>query len=82
MEIWKAVFSVVDTKDVVFDLRLYALSDTKGIRIRYNGAEYNPFGIHHKFEEEDYLGIRMIYGMAQQVFYQRTFGMNMLQILI
>lgn len=81
-ELMTMILKVNDNKDVVFDLRLYALSDKKGIRIRYNGTEYNPFGIQQKFEEEDYLGIRMIYGMAQQVFYQRTFGMNMLQILI
>lgn len=67
---------------ISFDLRLFAIKEAKGIRIRYNGREYNPFGRTQEMEEENYLGIRMIYDMVGSITYQRTFGMNLLQILI
>lgn len=67
---------------VAFDLRLLAIQDSKGIRIRYSGEEYNPFRNRQKLDDVEYLGVRMIYDMVECVTYQRTFGMNMLQILI
>ena len=67
---------------LAFDLRLFAIQDVRGIRIRYSGMEYNPFGSRQRLQEEDYMGVRMIYGLAESVIYQRTFGMNVLRIMI
>lgn len=81
-ELMMMIVNVNGDERVSFDLRLYAIQEVRGIRIRYNGAEYNPFSNKEVFDEEDYLGIKMIYNLVETVFYQRTFGMNMLQIMI
>ncbi len=68
---------------VNFDLRLFTLQGHRGIRMRYNGILYNPFGNQFKMEnDEAYLGVNMIQNIAENVFYQRLFGMNLLQIQI
>ena len=58
-----------------------AVGEELGIRIRYDGRAYDPFD---RREEpgEAYLGIRLIAGMVEQVVYQRTFGVNTLQLLL
>lgn len=81
-ELMTIILKVNGQSPVVFDLRLFAIQDTKGIRFRYSGKEYNPFSDKQAFEEEEYLGVRMIYELAETFIYQRTFGMNMLRILI
>ncbi len=81
-ELMTMILKINEQREVVFDLRLFAIQDTKGIRFRYSGMEYNPFSNKQALEEEDYLGVRMIYDLAETFTYQRTFGMNMLQILI
>ena len=52
-----------------------------GIRFRYNGIDFNPF---QSFPEQDeqYMGIRMVKTLVGETVYQRTFGMNTLQILL
>ena len=66
---------------VRFDVRAFAVGKELGIRFRYDGRACNPFD---RQEEpgEAYLGIRLIAGMAEQVVYQRTFGVNTLQLLL
>lgn len=66
---------------VEFDLRAYSLQGMIGIRIRYSGKAWNPFE-HADEEDEKYIGICMIRNMAEQVVYQRTFGMNTVQIFM
>ena len=66
---------------VSFDLRLFAIQEARGIRIRYDGKEYSPFDW-RQADDDEYLGVRMIYNMVESVTYQRTFGANLLQIMI
>lgn len=68
-----------------FDLRAYAVNGVKGIRIRYNGIAFNPFGFAPGagiIEDDMYMGVRMIQKMVEMVNYQSTFGVNTLQILL
>ena len=66
---------------VHFDVRAFSVGEELGIRIRYDGRAYDPFD--RREEPGDaYLGIRLIAGMVEQVVYQRTFGVNTLQLLL
>ena len=81
-----------------FDLRAYSLQGVAGIRIRYAGLEFNPFqrGKEKKTllvqgdsdfalqdeEDELYMGISMIQKMVEEILYQRTFGVNTLQVIM
>lgn len=81
MEEIMALITSKNEKSVEFDLRVYSLQGVIGIRIRYSGKDFNP--LVHKDEEEDmYMGIRLIESMVEQTMYQRTFGMNTIQILV
>ena len=64
-----------------FDLRAYSLQGEDGIRIRYAGLEFNPF---QNIKEDDdlYMGISMIRKMVEEIHYQRTFGVNTLQVIM
>lgn len=67
-------------KPLSFDLRAYSLDGITGIRIRYGGKEFNPF----KGDPEDedmYMGITMLKKMVRSM-YQRTFGVNTLQVTL
>ncbi len=64
-----------------FDIRAFAIPDTIGVRIRYDGQAYDPFAVSDA-EDDAYLGIRMISSITSSVQYQRTFGVNTIQILI
>lgn len=94
-ELMTLILSVNQAKGVEFDLRVYALEGVIGIRIRYSGQEFNPFcPIENKGLNGDdvpgeeaglsdmYLGVRMIEDMVETAMYQRTFGMNTIQIYI
>ena len=67
-----------------FDLRAYSMQGVKGVRIRYSGAAFNPFSFSPAVAdmEDMYMGVRMIQKMVELVTYQRTFGVNTLQILL
>jgi len=67
--------------DVEFDLRVYSLQGVIAIRIRYSGKEFNPLA-HAEDGDEQYMGIRLIESMVEQTLYQRTFGMNTVQIYV
>ena len=64
-----------------FDVRAFSVQGDMGIRIRYDGQPYNPFDMRGSRDEE-YLGIQLISGMMAQAVYQRTFGVNTLQLLL
>lgn len=66
---------------VRFDLRAFAVPGSLGIRIRYDGIAYDPFAPRGK-KDEAYLGIDLIASMMSTVFYQRTFGLNTVQLLL
>ena len=66
---------------IYFDIRVFALSGTVGIRIRYNGIFFDPISSVHR-EEEAFMGFRMIEKLVEQVVYVQTFGVNTLLILI
>lgn len=81
MEEMMTLIAAENTEEVSFDLRVYALSGVIGIRIRYNGKEFNPLA--YAGEDSDrYMGVRLIESMVEQTLYQRTFGMNTIQIFI
>ena len=75
-----------------FDLRAYSLQGVSGIRIRYAGLAFNPFQrikkgdsdfiMQNKEEDELYMGISMIWKMVEDIHYQRTLGVNTLQVII
>ena len=67
-------------KTLSFDLRAFSLDGITGIRIRYGGKEFNPF--RSDSEDEDlYMGITMLKKMVRSM-YQRTFGVNTLQMTL
>ena len=70
---------------LTFDLRAYAVSGVKGIRIRYNGIPFNPFSFSpgtESIEDDMYMGVRMIKKMVEMANYQSAFGINTLQIIL
>ena len=66
---------------VRFDVRAFSVQGDMGIRIRYDGRAYDPFDP-RRTSGDAYLGIQLIAGMMEQVVYQRTFGVNTVQLLL
>lgn len=64
-----------------FDLRAYSLPGEDGIRVRYAGLAFNPFQS-RKEDDDLYMGISMIRKMVEEIHYQRTFGVNTLQVVM
>lgn len=94
-EMMTLILSENGEEGVEFDLRVYSLEGVIGIRIRYSGREFNPLcrtedkgqtGADALGKEagncDMYMGIRMIEDMVETAMYQRTFGMNTIQIYI
>ena len=68
-------------KNMVFDLRVFSLQGTTGIRIRYGGKLFDP--VHEgDHEDEAFMGFCMIEKLVEQVIYRQTFGVNTLLILV
>lgn len=67
-------------KPVHFDIRLFSLFGTIGIRIRYDGEDLDPLSGNEKSDE--YMGVTMIKKMVEVVMYKRVFGLNSLLILV
>ncbi|MBQ7419075.1 MAG: hypothetical protein IJV18_13470 [Acidaminococcaceae bacterium] len=66
---------------VSFDLRVYSLTDSLGIRIRYDGIAFNP--VHAKECKDDaYMGVRMLDELVNEILYRKVFGVNTLIISI
>ena len=68
-------------KNLSFDLRAYSLDGITGIRLRYGGIEFNPFKSENDDDDMLYMGITMLKKMVRS-FYQRTFGVNTLQVTL
>ena len=82
-EIMTLITSENGEKEVEFDIRVYSLQGVIGIRFRYSGKEYNPLSYKEKKELDDvYMGLRMIEDLVEETLYQRTFGVNTLQIFL
>lgn len=68
---------------VKFDVRAFAMMEVRGIRIRYDGEVLNPFILSNEEKEDpDNIGVRLIEELSDNIIYQRTFGVNTVQILI
>ena len=63
-----------------FDIRAFILDNVSGLRIRYNGLDFNPFD--GQMDSTDYMGIKMIHDMLETTVYKRTFGVNTLILLL
>lgn len=66
--------------DVNFDIRVFAIQEVIGIRIRYNRKDLDPLS--YDPDDERYMGVSMIQNLCQQTIYRRVFGLNSLLILI
>lgn len=70
---------------VTVDLRVFIIQGTTGLRIRNAGKQFNPLDYYETHREEDAmgdsLGIQMVLRMAEDVRYQRTFGVDTLTVL-
>ncbi len=82
-EIMTLITSANSEGNVEFEIRVYSLQEVIGIRFRYSGIQFNPLA-HQNIEGVDdlYMGIQMIQDMVEETVYQRTFGMNTLQIFL
>lgn len=80
-EIMTLIVQINSGNQVSFDVRAFALQGVIGIRFRYNGMDFNPF---QSLSEQDdqYMGVRLVENLVKETVYQRTFGMNTLQILL
>lgn len=67
------------------DVRVFAVQGVLGLRIRNAGRQFNPVAYYESRQGNDEvgeaLGVRMILKLAEEVRYQRTFGVNTLTIL-
>ncbi len=67
------------------DVRVFVIQGATGLRIRNAGRQFNPLEYYETHREEDAfedtLGIQMVLKLAQEVRYQRTFGVNTLTVL-
>lgn len=63
-----------------FDIRAFSIENVNGIRIRYDGYDFNPFA--GKMDTSEYMGINMIMNMLETTEYKRTFGVNTLILLL
>lgn len=80
-EVMTGIVRVNAGSAVRFDVRAFSVQGRMGIRMRYDGQPYNPFDSRNA-QDEAYLGIQLITGMMEQVVYQRTFGVNTMQLLL
>lgn len=63
-----------------FDIRVFLYDELSGIRIRYDGLDFNPFA--GNMDTSDYMGIKMISDLLETVAYRRTFGVNTMILLL
>ena len=82
-EMMTLITSINDPQRILFDIRVYAVPNEIGIRIRYNGKKFDPLASGDG-EDDDmlYMGMRMLQKLVKQVDYQDTFGMNTLLIVL
>ena len=80
-ELMTLIAQVNKDTPITFDLRVFSLQEVTGIRIRFGGIFFDP--LHSKeYDNEEFMGFRMIEKLVEDVVYQQTFGVNTLLILI
>ena len=80
-ELMTLIAQVNKDTPITFDLRVFSLQEVTGIRIRFGGIFFDP--LHSKeYDNEEFMGFRMIEKLVEEVVYQQTFGVNTLLILI
>ena len=80
-ELMTLITKVNGETSVTFDIRVFALPEVIGIRIRYNGEAFDP--VHsERHEADEFMGIRMIEKIVKKIVYHKVFGANTLLILI
>ena len=62
------------------DVRVLNGDDAGVLRIRSGGEKYNPLAAQD--ESDEYMGIRMITGLAKNIDYQSALGVNTLTVII
>lgn len=62
------------------DVRVFSCDGEGVLRIRSGGAKYNPLAAQD--EGDEYMGIRMITGLAKTIDYQSALGVNTLTVTI
>lgn len=67
------------------DVRVFVIQGVTGLRIRGAGKQFNPLEFYEAHKDEDImgdtLGIQLVLKLAEDVRYQRTFGVNTLTVL-
>lgn len=63
-----------------FDVRAFVQHNVSGLRIRYDGLDFNPFM--GNLDTSEYMGIKMISDLLETTIYKRTFGVNTLILLL
>ena len=67
-------------KEIHFDIRMFAYEGTTGLRIRYDGMDFNPLS--SREDSDEYMGIAMIKKLVKSVMYKRICGLNSLLVQI
>lgn len=65
-----------------FDVRVFFISGTIGIRIRYAGKLFDPMTDRGEDDDMEFMGMDMIETLAELIIYKNTFGINSLLILV
>lgn len=69
-------------EDAWVDVRVFLIQGATGLRIRSAGRQFNPLEYYAAHREDmDVLGIQLVLKLAEEVRYQRTFGVNTLTVL-
>ena len=64
------------------DVRVFIIQGVTGLRIRNAGRQFNPLEYYEAHRDDmDTLGIQLVLKLAEDVRYQRTFGVNTLTVL-
>lgn len=79
-EILTIITQVNEQKRTDFDIRVFSIQDVNGIRIRYNGIDFNPLEIPE--DDDRYMGIMMINNLVDSTVYNKVLGLNSMLILI
>lgn len=69
-------------EDTWVDVRVFIIQGVTGLRIRNAGRQFNPLEYYEAHRDDmDTLGIQLVLKLAEDVRYQRTFGVNTLTVL-
>ena len=63
-----------------FDMRVFSYQDMIGIRIKYDGIDFDPLEV--KEDDDRYMGVAMIKKLVHETMYKRVLGLNTLLIII